>query len=139
MGNFTINNKTFMCPVELTLSVIGGKWKGLILWNLREGVQRYGALKKKIPGITHKMLSQSLRELEKDGIVSRKVYQVIPPMVEYTLTSRGEELKPVLQSVQQWGLSFLHSENITCTGNSTSEKKSTGHLEPEPDTVHIDN
>lgn len=136
MGNFTINNKNFNCPVELTLNVIGGKWKGLILWHLRNGVQRYGALKKLVPGITHKMLSQSLRELEKDGIVERKVYQVIPPMVEYKLTEAGEQLNPILTSMQKWGLAFLIPGNLDCSHEGST---SSLDLQPEANTVDINN
>jgi DNA-binding HxlR family transcriptional regulator len=107
---FQISDKCYTCPVELTLGAIGGKWKVLLLWKLKDGVIRYGELKRLMPGITHKMLSQSLKELEQDGIVNRKVYQVIPPMVEYSMTSSGEKLLPVLSGMQQWGLTFKVKE-----------------------------
>ena len=103
MATYLINERSFECPVELTLSVIGGKWKMLILWHLREGTKRFGALRRKIPIITQKMLTQQLRELESDGIVNRKVYAVVPPKVEYSLTDQGQNLLPILMAMQTWG------------------------------------
>jgi DNA-binding HxlR family transcriptional regulator len=92
------------CPVTLTLEKIGGRWKPLILYNLREGVMRYGQLKKAIPPITEKMLVQHLRQLEADGLVSREVKPVVPPHVEYRLTPIGESLTPLLESMANWGI-----------------------------------
>ncbi|MFL5729957.1 MAG: winged helix-turn-helix transcriptional regulator [Cytophagaceae bacterium] len=114
MGDFKINEKTYHCPVELTLSTIGGKWKILIIWNLQGGLKRYGELRKLLPEVTHKMLTQQLRELEEDGIIQRKVYQVVPPKVEYSLTERGERLEPIVKMMQEWGLEFLvkNSEQV---------------------------
>lgn len=103
-----MNDKTYFCPVELTVNVIGGKWKVLLLWKLKDGIVRYGEFKRHLPAITHKMLSQCLRELEKDGIVHRHVHQVIPPVVEYSLTEKGKELVPVLTSMQKWGLNYTN-------------------------------
>ena len=91
------------CPVETTLAVIGGKWKPLILWQLSEGVHRFLELQRLIPGITRKMLTQHLRELEEDGIVARKSYNQIPPKVEYSLTHYGNTLSPILRSLCAWG------------------------------------
>ena len=85
-----------LCPVALTLSLIGGKWKALILWNLLEGTMRYSALRKAVPDATPKMLTQQLRELEADGLVSRTVWPVVPPRVDYALTPTGESIKPIL-------------------------------------------
>lgn len=105
-NKFKINEKAYYCPVELTLDIIGGKWKIIILWQLLSGTKRYGELRKLVSGITHKMLTQQLRELENDGIINRKVYEVVPPHVEYSLTERGEQLKPVLMLMGEWGSQF---------------------------------
>ncbi len=83
--------------VQTTLKVLGGKWKILILWHLKDAIKRFSDLKRLIPEITEKMLTQQLRELEKDGIVSRTVYSKLPPKVEYPFTEYGQSLKPVLQ------------------------------------------
>ena len=111
MAKFQLNDKSYHCPVELTLNVVGGKWKVLLLWNMKGGVKRYGELKKLVPGITHKMLTQQLRELEDDGVISRKVYEIVPPRVEYSLTQRGEQLRPILEMMGQWGTQFLTVED----------------------------
>ncbi|MED4205195.1 winged helix-turn-helix transcriptional regulator [Neobacillus mesonae] len=105
MGHFS--NKVFNCEKELTLSIIGGKWKMLILWHLgKEGTKRFNQLKVLMPGITQKMLVNQLRELEEDLIVHRKVYPVVPPKVEYSLTEFGESLNPVLDVMYEWGKSY---------------------------------
>lgn len=91
------------CPVDYAFQRIGGKYKGRILWVLRDGVLRYGELKKAVVGITPKMLTQTLKELEADELVSRKVYREVPPKVEYALTPTGKELIPFIQQMQNWG------------------------------------
>ena len=93
----------FYCPVNLTSDVIGGKWKPLVIYHLEKRTRRFGELQKLIPGMTKKMLTQHLRELERDGVVSRKVYPQIPPKVEYSLTRHGESLKPILKLMSAWG------------------------------------
>ena len=93
----------YYCPVKLTADIIGGKWKPLILFYLEGGTHRFGQLRKLIPGMTKKMLTQHLRELERDGIVHRRVYAVVPPKVEYSLTRHGESLKPILKLMSAWG------------------------------------
>lgn len=97
------------CYVDKTLAVIGGKWKLVILWHVAQGTKRFSELEKLIPDITQKMLAQSLRELEKDNIVERKVYPVIPPKVEYSITPRGVSLKKVVHELDAWG----REHNIT--------------------------
>lgn len=106
MKRYKIDGTFYYCPVDLTLSVIGGRWKSLVFWNLRDGVKRYGELKKILVGINDKMLSQVLKELEKSGIVHRKVYEVIPPKVEYSLSKEGKKLLPVMQLMSEWGEKF---------------------------------
>lgn len=92
------------CPVETTLSIIGDKWKVLILRDLFEGTKRFNELKKSLNGVTQKMLTQQLRELEQDGIIHRMVYPVVPPKVEYSLTDLGKTLKPVVDFMRDWGI-----------------------------------
>ena len=106
MTRYKLNGTFYYCPVDLTLSVIGGRWKSLVFWNLRDGTKRFGELKKILVGINDKMLAQVLRELESSGVVSRKVHQVIPPKVEYSLTKEGEGLLPVMQQMSEWGSKF---------------------------------
>jgi DNA-binding HxlR family transcriptional regulator len=100
----TCGYKNGICPIDFTLRAIGGKWKLLILYYLmNDGVKRYGELKKSITGITHKMLSQQLKELESDGLIHREEYHQIPPKVEYSLSEKGVTLLPILGAMQQWG------------------------------------
>ncbi len=94
------------------MDVIGGKWKILILWHLKDGVKRFGELKRQIPWITQKMLTQQLRELEADKIISRKVYAQVPPKVEYSLTELGENLKPIFDYMCNWGTAYIKENNI---------------------------
>ncbi len=107
---FQINEKIFFCPMELTMDVLGGKWKLLILWQLQQGTKRYGELRTALPDITHKMLTQQLRELESDGIVHREVFHVVPPKVEYSLTERGQKLTTVMDSMAEWASAFQVEE-----------------------------
>ena len=94
----------YYCPVKLTTDVIGGKWKPLILFYLETGTKRFGEMQKLIPGMTKKMLTQHLRDLERDEVIRRKVYAVVPPKVEYSLTKHGESLKPILKLMSAWGM-----------------------------------
>jgi DNA-binding HxlR family transcriptional regulator len=98
------DSKASHCPVEVTLSVIGGKWKPLILWHLSEGgVRRFLELQRTIPGITRKMLTQHLRELERDGVVARQIFDEMPLRVEYSLTKYGQTLRPLMRVLCDWG------------------------------------
>ncbi|MBU3106936.1 winged helix-turn-helix transcriptional regulator [Clostridium gasigenes] len=97
-------NKIYTCTFEITMDLIGGKWKPIIIWHLgTKGTQRFTELKKLIPQITQKMLTQQLRELEMDNLVNRKVYAQVPPKVEYSLTDLGETLMPILCMMCHWG------------------------------------
>lgn len=111
MGKISNDNKKTCCPVEITLGVIGGQWKVLILRELFKGVRRFGELHRSISGITQKMLTQQLRNMEKDGIVHRKVYPQVPPKVEYSLTALGRSLEPILDSMSNWGIKHLEEGN----------------------------
>ncbi|MBI5251974.1 MAG: helix-turn-helix transcriptional regulator [Desulfomonile tiedjei] len=93
------------CPVTNTMAVIGGKWKPIIMWIIRDRSRRFGEIRKLILGITQKMLTQQLRELENDGIIHREVYPVVPPKVEYSLTELGRTLTPILEAMAEWGKS----------------------------------
>ena len=103
MLEITFKSNKFNNPVELSLSVLGGKWKILILWKLNESPMRYGELRKSLPKVTHKMLTQQLRELESDEIIKRKVYPEVPPKVEYSLTLLGKSVMPVIDLLNDWG------------------------------------
>jgi len=96
-------NKDNSCPLNYTMNLIGTKWKPLILFHLLEGDLRSGILQKKISGISNKMFTQTVRELEKDGLISRKVFPVVPPKVEYRLSNRGKSLEDILKSLDKWG------------------------------------
>jgi DNA-binding HxlR family transcriptional regulator len=98
------NRRYADCPIEYTMKVIGGKWKLLVLYHLmNDRVKRYGELKRSIGGITHKMLSQQLKELEADGMIRREEYHQIPPKVEYSLSEKGVTLLPILGAMREWG------------------------------------
>lgn len=97
------DEKEYACSFEFALYLVSGKWKGLILWYLQEETLRYGELKKHLGKITQKMLTQTLRELEKNGLITRKVYPVVPPKVEYTITENGKKLIPIFEQLQAWG------------------------------------
>ncbi|MDX1292870.1 MAG: helix-turn-helix domain-containing protein [Hyphomonas sp.] len=91
------------CPVEAALEVIGGKWKGVTLFHLLDGVKRFNELQRDIGNVTQRMLTKQLRELEHAGLVHREVYPVVPPKVEYSLTAKGETLRPILTALKAWG------------------------------------
>ncbi len=103
----TVTGDRANCPVERTLEVIGGRWKVLILRELFPGVKRFNELQRAVNGITQKMLTQQLREMESDGIVHREVYLQVPPKVEYSLTALGESLKPIIDTMHEWGIQHL--------------------------------
>lgn len=91
------------CPVEYTASILSNKWKCLILRDLLTGTKRFNELNKSMAGISAKVLTENLREMENDGIINRKTYAVVPPKVEYSLSSKGEELKPIIDLMKEFG------------------------------------
>lgn len=107
MPDFIFDSKIFYNPVEFALHFIGGTWKMPILWRLNQKTMRYGELKKTLPHITHKMLSSQLRELEAHGYISRLVYPVVPPKVEYTITDKGKNAMPVIETIRNYGLEIM--------------------------------
>ena len=100
------------CAVEVTLDLIDGKWKGVILYHLQGGSQRFGELRRLMPSITQRMLTKQLRALEDDGLIVRKVYAEVPPRVEYRLSEVGESLRPVIEVLRVWGQN--HQERLSC-------------------------
>ena len=102
------------CPVEAALEVIGGKWKGVVLYHLLEGTQRFNELQRAIGGVTQRVLIKQLRELETDGLIERTVFPVVPPKVEYSLTPRGRSLEPILVALRDWG-----SQNVLSRARKT--------------------
>lgn len=112
MPDFIFNQKLYYNPVEFAMDRIGGTWKMPILWRLKDRVMRYGELKKDIPHITHKMLTTQLRELEIEGFILRKVYPVVPPKVEYSITERGRSAIPIIEAIRNYGLDLMKDFGI---------------------------
>ncbi|MCA1023578.1 winged helix-turn-helix transcriptional regulator [Halobacillus litoralis] len=101
------DNGKLKCSIEYTLKKIGGKWKTVILWHLSvDGTLRYNALRSLLPGISHKVLSQQLKELEEDGFIIRFQYDTVPPKVEYSITEMGKTLIPILEQMHKWGTTY---------------------------------
>lgn len=104
----------YKCPLEATMDIIGGKYKGVIIGHLIDRTLRYNELQKLISHATPKMLIQQLKELEADGIIERKLYPVVPPKTEYSLTPRGKTLIPSIIELNKWGILYLEEMNIPC-------------------------
>ncbi len=102
-----MENEHIGCPVEITLALLGNKWKVLILRELFKGTRRFGELSRGVPNISQKMLTQQLRQMEQDSLVSRKIYPEVPPRVEYSLTDIGTSLRPILDSMHKWGAKYM--------------------------------
>ena len=103
---FDMDGKIYHCAMDVTMDYIGGKWKTVVLWYLRNKTMRFGEIKKQIPEITEKMLSIQLKGLEEDGLVKREVFPEVPLRVEYSLTEFGQTLVPVLEAIAKWGRSL---------------------------------
>lgn len=106
MDNEKSNDNLPACPVETTLMLIGNKWKVLIIRDLLTGTKRFGELKKSIEKVSQKVLTTQLRDMEEDGLISRKIYAEVPPRVEYSLTELGRSLQPILNAMLQWGTEY---------------------------------
>ena len=102
----------FNCPLELTMDIVKGKWQCVILWHLRLGPLRFGQLQRRLPGITQKMLSQQLLKLEQDFLLTKKIYPIIPPKVEYSLTELGKSFIPILHSMYTWGKKYSKTYGV---------------------------
>ncbi len=130
------------CSVRAGLTVLGGKWKPVIIHYLLEGTKRFGELRKSMPDATQKMLTQQLREMERDGVVARKVYREVPPKVEYSLTPYGQTLRPVLYELCKWGAkhraklrktrTLRSDEVIEGVNGSASGRESAGVTDAKP-------
>jgi DNA-binding HxlR family transcriptional regulator len=117
-----LNGKEFHCAMDITMSFIGGKWKTVVLWYLKNDKKRFSELRKQIPNITEKMLSLQLKDLESDGIVGRKVYSEIPPRVEYFLTDFGKTLIPMLEEIALWGRNLAQAKGKMVDKESKKKK-----------------
>lgn len=112
MPEFIHDHKLYYNPVEFALDRIGGTWKMPILWRLNGRVLRYSELKRSMPKITDKMLTSQLRDLEAKGFINRKVYPVVPPKTEYSLTEKGERSLPIINTIREYGLTLMREEGI---------------------------
>lgn len=112
MDRYKLHGTYFYCPVDLTLRIVGGRWKGLVIWNLRDKPKRFGELKKILVTINDKMLTQTLRELESHGVVTRKVHTIVPPKVEYALSKEGKKLLPIMQGMSKYGKKFKVKKTV---------------------------
>lgn len=112
MPDFVYKGKVYYNPVQLVMEQIGGVWKMPILYRLKGGVKRYGELRKDIPHVSDKMLTTQLRELENDGYIERKVFAVVPPRTEYSLTEKGREIIPLVLQIREIGLQMMRTEGI---------------------------
>ena len=112
MPDFIYKGKVYYNPVPLGMEQIGGIWKAPILWRLKNNTMRYGELRKDIPHISDKMLTSQLRELEEDGYISRKVYAVVPPKTEYSLTVKGKKILKLITTIRNYGLKIIEQQNL---------------------------
>ena len=105
-------DKEYKCPIDVTLAVVGGKWKASILWHLSHKTRRFSDLQRLFTDTTRKMLTQQLRELEADGLVHREVYPQVPPKVEYSLTDKGRSIYPILEQMCDWGRDYVANGTV---------------------------
>jgi DNA-binding HxlR family transcriptional regulator len=110
MPDFNYNGKVYYNPVQLVMEQIGGTWKAPIIWRLKDTTMRYGELRKDIPHISDKMLTTQLRQLEEDGYINRKVFAVVPPKTEYSLTEKGKDILQLITAIRNYGLRLMEEE-----------------------------
>lgn len=108
--NYRLHNEDFHCALDVTMRFIGGKWKAVVLWYLKNKTRRFSELKEQIPDITDKMLSLQLKALEEDGLIIRTVYPQVPPRVEYQLSEEGRSIVPVVEAIAKWGRNKAEKE-----------------------------
>ncbi|MYR44774.1 helix-turn-helix domain-containing protein [Streptomyces sp. SID5910] len=114
-------NGPYMCGIDAALDVVSGKWKGLVLWELHtHGVRRFAELRRGLPGVSEKMLTQHLRQMEEDGLVHRRVYAEVPPRVEYSLTEAGAALNEALQPLGAWGRERIQRDGLVVADPGTA-------------------
>jgi DNA-binding HxlR family transcriptional regulator len=122
----TSSKKKYSCPVEAAIDIIGGKWKPVILWHIRDGPLRFNEIRSILPAITQGMLTRQLRELEADQVVNRTVYAEVPPRVEYSLTEFGMTVIPILDDLCEWGRTYLKITNDFCEKKDLSSSSQAG-------------
>lgn len=122
MPEFFHDKRLYYTPIEFALNHIGGTWKMPILWRLQEKALRFSELKKDIPHITDKMLTSQLRELESKGMIKREVFPVVPPKVEYSLTSKGKKAIPVIETIMKYGYDLIKETGIEYPPKNTDSK-----------------
>ena len=121
------------CPIETTLTLISNRWKVLILWDLLDGVKRFGELKKLLGGISQKVLTANLRQMEEAGLLTRTVYAEVPPRVEYALTETGRSLRPVLEAMLEWGTRYKAGTAAAAGPTPSIRRRTRGTFgRPEP-------
>lgn len=108
--NYRLHNEDFHCALDVTMRFIGGKWKAVVLWYLKNKTRRFSELKEQIPDITDKMLSLQLKALEEDGLIIRTVYPQVPPRVDYQLSEEGRSIVPVVEAIAKWGRNKAEKE-----------------------------
>lgn len=114
-------DRIFRCPVEACLEIIGGKWKGVILFHLLGGTKRFNELRRLLPNVTQRMLTRQLRELEADHIIERTIYPEVPPKVEYSLSEFGRTLSPILETLEKWGLEYIDQVTALREGDTQQD------------------
>ncbi|MEU9191078.1 winged helix-turn-helix transcriptional regulator [Streptomyces sp. NPDC051064] len=120
------------CAMEATVKIIGGKWKGVILFHLLEGTMRFNELHRQMPGIAPRLMTKQLRELEQDGLVQRTVYPVVPPKVEYALTEEARSMEPLLLGLNNWGEQWLARRGIVLPDPKDAQEKPSTATPPAP-------